>query len=198
MPSFMGVNLPGKYEAFRKKYPKAPIEGDRFAMMQTVLDAFAFPAKEGEDQLDVTRVRDLDNTRLRTVLIEIRRALSPLEAQIETLKIREAAVVFAFTERFDEDEITSMKFADGVGLNSNCEPLPSVNDKTTLYKWIKETGQEDLLTLNYQTLASIVKTAILEGKALPPGVDVFIKQKLSVTGMKNLTKEKHDTSTDQS
>lgn len=173
--------MAGKYEAFRKLYPKAPLEADAFDRINTVLDA-PLSSEEGAD--GTFRLRDADNTQLCEFYAKVRAGIDELEAQLSVLETQKAALTYLFTNRFEEDDVTSMKFANGVTLGESVEPLPNVKDRQLLIDWIKETGQEELLTLNYQTLASITKQALLEGKPVPPGVEVFMKQKLTARGLK--------------
>jgi hypothetical protein len=173
--------MAGKYEAFRKVYPKAPIESDAFDRINTVLDGPLDNTVEVGNQL---RLRDADNTQLCEFYINVRKEIDELEAHLSVLETQKAALTYLFTNRFEEDDVTSMKFANGVTLGESVEPLPNVKDRQQLINWIKETGQEELLTLNYQTLASITKQALLEGKSIPPGVEVFMKQKLTARGLK--------------
>jgi hypothetical protein len=180
--------MAGKYEAFRKLYPKAPIESSAFDRINIVLDAPAFP----NDPSNKMRVRDLDTTQLCDLYVRLRKELAEKEVQVSVLETQKAALTYLFTNRFEEVDVTSMKFANGVTLGESVEPLPNVKDSTALKSWIKETGQEDLLTLNYQTLASITKQALLEGKPIPPGVEVFMKQKLTARGLN----QKGDTNND--
>lgn len=173
--------MAGKYEAFRKLYPKAPLEADAFDRINTVLDGPIDPMAEVGNQL---RVRDADNTQLCEMYVAIRKQIEGLEAALSVFETQKAALTYLFTNRFEEDDVTSMKFANGVTLGESVEPLPNVKDRQLLIDWIKSTGQEELLTLNYQTLASITKQALLEGKPVPPGVEVFMKQKLTARGLK--------------
>lgn len=169
--------MAGKYENFRKLYPKAPIEATAFDRINVVLDAPAFI--DGG-----LRVRDLNNTELCDLYVQVRKAMDELEAKLQVLEVQKAALTYLFTNRFEEDDVTSMKFASGVTLGESVEPLPNVKDRTALVNWIKSTGQEELLTINYQTLASMTKQLLLEGKPIPDGVEVFMKQKLTARGLK--------------
>lgn len=168
--------MAGKYETFRKLYPKAPIEATAFDKINAVLDA----PLEAEQM----RVRDMDNTALCEMYVNVRSQIDELAVKLSVLEVQKAALTYLFTNRFEEDDVTSMKFANGVTLGESVEPLPNVKDREALISWIKSTGQEDLLTLNYQTLASITKQALLEGKPIPPGVEVYMRQKLTARGLK--------------
>lgn len=171
--------MAGKYELFRKLYPKAPIEATAFDKINAVLNALAYP----DNIHNKLRVRDLDNTQLQDVYVRVRKQMDKLESELSVLETQKAALTYLFCQRFEEDDVTSMKFASGVTLGESIEPIPNVKDRTALITWIKETGQEDLLTLNYQTLASITKAALLEGQPIPPGVEVWMKQKLTARGL---------------
>ena len=170
--------MASKWATFRKLYPKAPIEATAFDAMNAVLDA---PAFQGED---TTRVRDLNNTQLKGLYVQVRQQIDELDAKLSVLNVQKNALTYLFTERFEEDNVTSMKFDDGVMLSEAPEPYPNVKDRATLVAWIKSTGQEDLLTLNFQTLASMCKQLLLDGKPIPPGVDIYMKSKLSARGIK--------------
>ena len=170
--------MASKWATFRKLYPKAPIEATAFDAMNAVLDA---PAFQGED---TTRVRDLNNTQLKGLYVQVRQAIDELDAKLSVLNVQKNALTYLFTERFEEDDVTSMKFDDGVMLSEAPEPYPNVKDRATLIAWVKETGQEELLTLNFQTLASMCKQLLLDGKPIPPGVDIYMKSKLSARGIK--------------
>lgn len=185
--------MAGKYENFRKLYPKAPIESKAFERINIVLDAPAFPLYSGNSKpSDALRVRDLDNTGLCDMYVVIRKQLDELEAKVAVFEVQKAALTYLFTNRFEEDDVTSMKFANGVTLGESVEPLPNVKDREALVNWIKATGQEELLTINYQTLASICKQLLLEGKPIPPGVEIYMKQKLTARGLKQQGESNND------
>jgi hypothetical protein len=168
---------PGKYAAFKSLYPKVPFEATVFEKMREVLDAPASP------DMDALRVRDLPNTELKDIYVKARRAKDALDLQVSLLETQIAAYTYLFVQRMEEDDVTALPFTDGVQLGSSVEPYPNVKDRGALYKWVKDTEQTELLTLNYQTLASIVKQRLLEGETLPPGVEVFMKDKLTARGL---------------
>lgn len=170
---------PGKYAAFKKVYPKVPLDATAFDKMREVLDALENP----DEPKDSMRVRDLPNTELKDLYVKARKAKDALDVQVSLLETQIAAYTYLFVQRMEEDDVTALPFTDGVQLGSSVEPYPNVKDRAALYGWIKETGQEDLLTLNYQTLASITKQRLLEGEPIPPGVEVFMKDKLTARGL---------------
>lgn len=52
---------------------------------------------------------------------------------------------------------------------------PSVQDKSKLRLWIVQTHQEDVLTLNAQTLKGMVGSLLTNGEPVMPGVKLFLK-----------------------
>src|SRR4051812_48231660 len=117
--------MAGKYETFRKLYPKTPIEATAFDKINTVLDASAYPG----DVHNKLRVRDLDNTLLCDLYVRLRKQIDKLEADLSVLETQKAALTYLFTNRFEDDDVTSMKFSSGVTLGESVEPLPNVKDK---------------------------------------------------------------------
>lgn len=78
-----------------------------------------------------------------------------------------------------EDE---SKVVNGLGTFSIIDsPYPSVKDRAAFLNWISETDQEELLTVNYQTMAALVKDKITKGEELPAGVEVFVKTSIRYT-----------------
>lgn len=181
--------MAGKYEAFRKLYPKAPMEATRFEQIQTVLDA---PTDVSDGIRSKLRLRDLDNEDLCAFYVHIRKNIDELEAKLSVFEIQKEALAYLFAGRFEEADVTSIRFKNGVLLSQSVEPYPSVVDKEALMGWLKSTGQEELLTLNWQTLATITKQMLLEGKQLPPGVEVYMKQKLNTRGVEAAGRGKNE------
>lgn len=174
------ASKPGKWAAFKTLYPKAPIEAGTFEQMQIVLNAPAFPT----DPHNKMRVRDLNNSQVKDLYVQVRKALDEVNARVSVLETQKAALTYLFINRMEEDDVTRYPFTDGVSLGASFEPIPNVKDKTKLKEWVKETGQEDILTVNYQTLASIVKQMLLEGQPIPEFIEVFMKSKLTASGLK--------------
>jgi hypothetical protein len=118
--------MAGKYETFRKLYPKAPVEAKAFEKLNIVLDAPAFPT----DLHNKLRVRDLDNTQLHDLYVRLRKTMDDLEAKLSVMEVQKAALTYLFCNRFEEDDVTSMKFASGVTLGESVEPIPNVKDRS--------------------------------------------------------------------
>ena len=70
--------------------------------------------------------------------------------------------------------------SNGYTWTPTIEPYPQVKDKAALKTWAEEHASE-ALTLNPQTLKSIVKDALESNEPLPAGVEVFLKSAFSQT-----------------
>lgn len=200
----------GKWSHLKGVYANVEIDADTRAKIDVVLDS---PAEKTEARLklelqyafdfagelqqtiieaetvDHIKIRDLDNERLHELYIMVRRREEQVNQLSSTVALEKEALTREFINRFEEDGVSSMTFKSGLSIGTSPEPYPVVQDGVKMMAWIKENKLDDLLSLNYQTMASLVKQRLIDGKELPPGIDVFIKDKLSARGLKNVPKE---------
>jgi hypothetical protein len=130
------------------------------------------------------KVFELTDQELKDRYIKVRDRLDKITAESKALDLEKEAYTKLFAERFEEAGEANKTFADGVSIGITPDPYPFVKDQEALTTWVKAKGLESMLTLNWQTLASLVKER-LEGKVnegLPDGVDVFMKDKLVCRG----------------
>lgn len=170
----------GKWDFLRGTYSKMPLESSYVERLDAVLNAPAY-AEGG------LKVRELSDRELKDFYLHHRDELDKLNEQAKRYGLVVEACTRLFVERFEEQGESNVKFDDGVSLGHSVEPYPFVKDQSALLAWVKAHGLEAMLTLNYQTMASLVKER-LEGKVnepLPDGVDVYMKDKLSCRGRKN-------------
>jgi hypothetical protein len=166
---------PGKWAFLKGTYATLPIEPNQQALLDAIWNTLSDPADEFS-----TLVKDLSNQDLCEWYNARRMKKEELEKQVSQLENEIFAATRLYIDRFEEDGITKQAFTNGIEIAIQEEPYPFVTDKQKLKAWIKSTGLEDLLTLNSQTMASLVKER-LSGKVnepLPDGVDVFMKSKL--------------------
>lgn len=126
---------------------------------------------EGWDEIDLANALD---------------AARDEKARLEDLSAFQEMLVYGITrmlvDRFEEENKTSTSFNDGSSLGISVDVYPFVKDKDALRAWIVAEQMADMLQLNFQTMTSMVKERLENGKDLPPGVDVFLKDKLSRRG----------------
>jgi hypothetical protein len=169
----------GKWDYLRSKYPKVPVDADYQQKVDAILDTEA----EGYG----LKLRELPDADLKNVYVEKRAELDGLNAMVKTLTLEIEAITRLMVEHMEEEGQSNITFDDGISIGHSVEPYPFVEDQAKLLEWVKKNNMEAMLTLNYQTMSSLVKER-LEGKVnepLPEGVNVFMKDKLSCRGRKN-------------
>lgn len=102
-----------------------------------------------------------------------------LEEKIRGLNVAIEAYTRLILDRLENDGETSFKIEDGTNTYIQDDVYVSVKDKEALYKWVRENKLEDLFTINYQTLSSMIKTKVIDGEEIPPGVETFFKSKIA-------------------
>jgi hypothetical protein len=168
----------GKWEFLKGKYPKLAPDSDYQEKVRQVQESDYYEV----DGAGGPRLREVSDVDLCNWYNNKRRLKDQLEAELKVLELEVQAATQLFVERFESQDVQKIKFQDGTTLSVNPEPYPYVQDQQKLLTWVRQQGLESLLTLNYQTLASLTKERLLEGKPLPEGVDVFLKSKLTRRG----------------
>lgn len=103
--------------------------------------------------------------------LEVKKANTAIEALAQIV-----------VDRFEDKGVTSMKFSDGTQLILKDTPYPFVENEELFMKWIKRKKLTGMLKMNYQTMAAMVNTMLLEGKVLPDGINVFMKTSITRRG----------------
>lgn len=92
----------------------------------------------------------------------------------------------AALEQMLADSMVALGISDGFKSEhytyfTQSAPHPRVADKVALRKYMMKTGQEDLLSLNPQTLKGLVSEALGPHgtRVIPEGVEVFVKESIS-------------------
>lgn len=176
--------MAGKWAYLKEKYPKIPVDAEYQQKIDAVLD------DASEDNPTFKRyglpLRELPDNDFKEEYLKRRDELDDINARLKVLNLEIEAMTRLLVARFEDEGTSSVTYDDGVSLGVSPEPYPFVEDPAALLAWIKRKGMEDMLTLNYQTMASLVKER-LEGKVnepLPDGINVYMKDKLSCRGRK--------------
>jgi len=119
-------------------------------------------------------------------LIQARIEKASLEAQIKEKNLTIAAMDQVLVELLEAETMTSFKLENAVSMSIKDDVYCSVSDKPLFYDWIDKNGLEDMYTINYQTMSSMVKQRLIAGEEIPPGVETYFKQSISVRGVSNL------------
>jgi len=104
-----------------------------------------------------------------------------INQQLADVNLHITALERLIIEKLDEAGVESIT-SGGYKLTASPEPIFRKRDAHSLREWAQETGQEDLLTIQSQTLTSIAKQYYLEHNEPPPGVELTgVHVKLSRT-----------------
>lgn len=120
------------------------------------------------------------------VLVKARREKERLEELEKAQNLIIEAMTQELVELLESQDFTSLKLGNGISLSIKDDVYCTVKDKALFLKWIDDEGLRDLLTVNYQTMSSMVKTKIIEGEQIPPGVETYFKQGIMVRGGKDV------------
>ena len=174
--------MAGKWTYLKEKYPKIPVDAEYQQKVDAILD------DKSEENPTFKRyglsLRELPDNDFKEEYLKRRDEVDDINARLRVLNLEIEAMTRLTVSRFEEEGTSSVTYDDGVSLGHTVEPYPFVEDPVALLAWIKRKGMEAMLTLNYQTMASLVKER-LEGKInepLPDGINVYMKDKLSCRG----------------
>lgn len=162
-----------KWIGLKGKYDKPPVDQSYREKQDEYL---ATPLEDGlsPSQLDDFGVAKLYN--------EAKLAKAAAESVARSYELKKDALARLMADRFEEDDKTSTSFTNGGSMRITPDVFPTVSDPDKLRAWIKANGMESVLTLNFQTMTAMVKERLTGGKSLPDGVDVYLKDKLTLTG----------------
>lgn len=110
---------------------------------------------------------------------KIRAEKDKLEDDIKKLNSKLEALSQQMIDAMEREGTNMFRLDTGESLSIKDEPYTSVQDKVAWLQWIKDEGLEDLLSVHYQTMNSMVKNRLETGMNLPPGLKLFIKSSIT-------------------
>lgn len=147
----------GKWSHLVGKYPEKPEN----------------PSSDYQRALMATRdkYRDFSTEELANALTEAEKRVDEVNDQLSEAKLQVTAIESLFLFRLKEQGIESV-VAGGFTHTVSPEPQFAKRDARLLRQWAIDTQQEDLLTINSQTLTNLAKTYFEEHNEAPPGVEL--------------------------
>jgi hypothetical protein len=127
----------------------------------------------------------LTATNFGLILVKARQEKDRLEALIKDENLMIAAMDQELVELLESQDWTGVKLGNGISLSIKDDVYVKVADKESFHKWVEE-NDPDLFTVNYQTMSSLVKNKLVDGEEIPPGVEPYFKQSITVRGGKNV------------
>lgn len=131
-----------------------------------------------QSKVDLVKVKltELNKVQLAESLVQTKEEKDALEEQVYDVNVRLEAMYQLLNEQLDDEGITSFKLPNGRPFWQQADVYVKVEDSSLFYPWLKaQPGGEDFFTVNYQTSASLTKSMIERGEAVPPGLGVYIK-----------------------
>jgi hypothetical protein len=156
----------GKWEKLCKLLAALPVDAD----WQRKVDEAKMP------------MRAMNSQELAKRIDRAARRKKQLEDQEKLANIEIEAGNQLLLDRMDAEGVEQVRTRSGILFTRHSEPYPTVEVKALLFKWIKQTRSVYLLSVHFKRLQSLVKECLEAGKAMPPGVRVFVKTTVRRTG----------------
>jgi hypothetical protein len=187
--------MPGKWSGLKGTVPTAPIDSDFQSRVNAAKSAVRYVTTDGEfTEIELTELNrvispntvereftfdQLSQQELGKRYTELRDKKDALEAQEKKINLELEAVQQLLIPKMEQNGMDLYRMPSGDSLSIKDEPYCSVADKDAFTSWIKETGQESLLTVHYMTLSAMTKDRLQTGQNPPPGIKVFLKQSIT-------------------
>lgn len=123
------------------------------------------------------------------ILVKARLEKDRLEDLVKAQNLIIEAMQQELVDLLESQDFTSLKLGNGVSISIKDDVYVTVKDKQVFHTWVRESNLEDLFSVNYQTMSSMVKNKLIDGEELPPGIDTYFKQSIMVRGGKNVDVE---------
>lgn len=127
----------------------------------------------------------LDATGLAREFSFMRKMKRDLEEQVRDYNVHLEALSQLLVETLEASQLQNIKLLTGESVHVHTEAYPTIQDKVLLMAWIHNSGLEELLTLNFRTMQSLVRERLQQGKELPPGIAAYLKTSARITGGSN-------------
>lgn len=109
----------------------------------------------------------------------IRQDKEAAEKILYDINIEMNAITQMLVDRYEIDEITSMKLETGDSVSIHYEPYAVVEDKEKIWEWCRANGYEREMQLSWNTLNAITKERLIQGQPEPDGVRAYTRVKPS-------------------
>jgi hypothetical protein len=109
------------------------------------------------------------------VYVAARRAKDAADEVTSLLEVVKTACEEMLAERFEVEELDTIKTEAGVTIRHQPEPYAQVTNPDELREWFKVEGMERSLNPAWGTVNALAKERLLAGEATPPGVELYVK-----------------------
>lgn len=165
----------GKYAAILPGLPKL----DWFAQEEQP----GFQQKVEQEKRRILNEEPRQGSHFAKRVADLRRRKDELDVLWKANNLLLEAYKQLLIDQLENEGVSTIKLDDGVAITVLSEPHAVMKDKAAIRRWAMENGHENDLQFMWQTLNSIVKDLLKDGESLPPGVEVFSKNKIRVGGL---------------
>lgn len=170
--------MPGKYSKFKNQMTKVQHEPEYQQRVN---------AKKDEIKAEILAQGDGITIRsLGLVYASARAEKDRLEELISAQNLIIEAMQQELVDMMEAEDFTTVKIGAGMSISIKDDIYCTVKDKPTFMRWISENDMEDLLSVNYQTMAAMAKSRLIEGQPIPAGIDTYFKQGIMIRGASNV------------
>jgi len=117
---------------------------------------------------------DKTNEEIAVLMRDAKYRKDELEAKVSAINLElDAYQILVY--RFENSTVQSLRLSTGELIYMKDEPYSKVVDKEANNIWIIENGMDELRSVQWGTLNSIVKQRMDNGESTPAGVEVYLK-----------------------
>lgn len=172
--------MPGKWSRLKGQVPLAPVEqGWQDKVNAAKSQPKVVETNDGDLQILSPPLIQLSKVEKARRYCELRDQKDRLEDQISDINVSLEALSQLMIAEMENEGTDLFRLDSGDSLSIKDEPYSSVNERPKFIEWINSTNQQDLLSVNYQTMNSMVKNRLEQGLSAPPGIKVFLKQSIT-------------------
>jgi len=113
----------------------------------------------------------LKTTELVNRYIDERRQKETIEESLKPINERLNVLISMLAERFDEEELKSLKLDSGELITVSQRSSFRITDHDLFVQWLKDTNMDAELTVSAARVTTIAAEYLKEEKRLPPGIE---------------------------
>jgi hypothetical protein len=154
--------MPGQHSHLKEKYGPPPIDDQRKQ------------DKINEEKLKLPKTP----AELGAKYFEFRAEKDRLLELVSEADTRLQAVEQLLVDWLEGIKLTSFKLNNGNLLYIQDTPYSKVVDRDKFHQWVRDTNQEDLFSVHYQTMNGLVAQMLSRGEQEPPGTAFYIQPRI--------------------
>lgn len=170
--------MPGKYSHLKNQMTKVQQEPE-----------YQQRVNAKKDEIKARLLQDGQSVNIVNFGLEYAKARAEKARLEELIKAQQVIIEATQQELIDmmeNENFTTVKLGVGVSISIKDDIYCTVKDKPLFMNWISQNDMEDLLSVNYQTMAAMAKSRLQDGLPIPDGIDTYFKQSIMIRGASNV------------